>query len=1154
MADPARKHRLSRVRSAALPWIGRSREPARADGLPASPAATPRRLVGLVGAGVFALILVIGAAWLAIQHMPLPASQVIPRVKTAIEQRLGPDYAVAIEDAELHRGAAGIELRLVDLEIAKADGGPVIASVPRAELNLDGLGLFGGDVGVTSVHLTNPKLDMRLDVTMDAASKNSDLPSHILAAVGDLDRLLGADGAAGALQEVVVNGATLVVASQSRAPLALDGVDLRLSRGAGGSIALTTSSSRPGDRWTTAVTVTAPADDKARTVDLGLENVDLAPYSAPLAEKAGASPVTGRVSGHFSARIGADGRLLAGDGRLDGRAIVVAMPGPAVETGGPPRSVAIDRIQLALGWDAASRTLKIEPSQLRSRGGQMSFTGAFSAPQRPGAPWLATFDGRDVLLASERAGEAPLRLDRIGIAASFDPTAGALEISKAEFLGPTAKAAASGSVRFEGASPAIRLGLVSDPMPSSAVKRLWPFFLASSVREWVIDNVGAGRIDGVSLTIDVPAGALATLGPHDPLPDGSMALEVLFSEGSLRGGADMPWIEGASGRVDATARTVVATVNEGYVAGLGEEGPVTIRDARFTVPDLAPRMPKAQLTLKADGSLRRALSMVASGAFGPSPVPALIDVAKVSGKVAADVTAGFELGHAPGDAPKPQVRVSAQLSEVRIADVFAGRDFEKGSFRLEAADGPPTLVGKGVVSGAPATVAVSGTPGTATAPARRKLAVALTADAGDLTRLGLDVPGSITGSVPLTADFALDEPGAPFAVKADLTSVGIDGLVPGFRKPAGKAGRLGFIVEKTAERTQIKDFALESGDRGVRGTIEFGPKGDLIAATLPIYRPAPGDDAKVDIDRTKGGVTKVAVQGAALDLKPLLDAARGKSSGGARTKASDAGSAPKNLDVSAKLGTGLGYGDEAVAGLDIKLAVRDGKVTDADGAGRIGAGAIRIATGEGGRLNLAGGDAGAFFRFADLYGRIDGGVFDLAASLSGGPGVLRIRDFSVLNETTLDRVSQTTGADREAPAAARGATKFSRLRVAFVQGGGVIKVNEATVYGPTLGATLEGSVNYAANKVDLVGTFVPIYALNNLLSRVPLIGELLGGGKNGGLVGVTFQVKGPTTAPTVTVNPMSAVAPGFLRRMFEYRQEGQASDPATGATSRETAQ
>jgi hypothetical protein len=83
---------------------------------------------------------------------------------------------------------------------------------------------------------------------------------------------------------------------------------------------------------------------------------------------------------------------------------------------------------------------------------------------------------------------------------------------------------------------------------------------------------------------------------------------------------------------------------------------------------------------------------------------------------------------------------------------------------------------------------------------------------------------------------------------------------------------------------------------------------------------------------------------------------------------------------------------------------------------------------------------------------------------------------------------------------------------------------------------------------------VPIYALNNLLSRVPLIGELLGGGKNGGLVGVTFQVKGPTTAPTVTVNPMSAVAPGFLRRMFEYRQEGQASDPATGATSRETAQ
>ena len=38
-----------------------------------------------------------------------------------------------------------------------------------------------------------------------------------------------------------------------------------------------------------------------------------------------------------------------------------------------------------------------------------------------------------------------------------------------------------------------------------------------------------------------------------------------------------------------------------------------------------------------------------------------------------------------------------------------------------------------------------------------------------------------------------------------------------------------------------------------------------------------------------------------------------------------------------------------------------------------------------------------------------------------------------------------------------------------------------------------------------------------------------------GLIGVTFKVEGPIDAPRVFVNPLSAVAPGILRKIFEYR-------------------
>jgi hypothetical protein len=69
--------------------------------------------------------------------------------------------------------------------------------------------------------------------------------------------------------------------------------------------------------------------------------------------------------------------------------------------------------------------------------------------------------------------------------------------------------------------------------------------------------------------------------------------------------------------------------------------------------------------------------------------------------------------------------------------------------------------------------------------------------------------------------------------------------------------------------------------------------------------------------------------------------------------------------------------------------------------------------------------------------------------------------------------------------------------------------------------------------VRMRGTFIPMYALNNMFGQIPLFGIFLGGSKEG-LVGVTFEVVGPTSGPTLHVNPISAVAPGLLRKFFDF--------------------
>ncbi|HNQ92243.1 MAG TPA: hypothetical protein PKI93_04855, partial [Alphaproteobacteria bacterium] len=84
---------------------------------------------------------------------------------------------------------------------------------------------------------------------------------------------------------------------------------------------------------------------------------------------------------------------------------------------------------------------------------------------------------------------------------------------------------------------------------------------------------------------------------------------------------------------------------------------------------------------------------------------------------------------------------------------------------------------------------------------------------------------------------------------------------------------------------------------------------------------------------------------------------------------------------------------------------------------------------------------------------------------------------------------------------------------------------------------------------------VPMSEVNNLVSKIPLIGNLLTGGKGGALIAATYTMKGDTEDPTVFVNPLSVLAPGFLRSILfegETDFEGENSGKSAPATKKKT--
>jgi hypothetical protein len=176
-------------------------------------------------------------------------------------------------------------------------------------------------------------------------------------------------------------------------------------------------------------------------------------------------------------------------------------------------------------------------------------------------------------------------------------------------------------------------------------------------------------------------------------------------------------------------------------------------------------------------------------------------------------------------------------------------------------------------------------------------------------------------------------------------------------------------------------------------------------------------------------------------------------------------------------------------------------------------------------------DAGALFRFTDTYPRMYGGRMWVAMDpptqdQTPQVGTIVIRDFAVRGEAALDRVAGSSGANGQQ------GVIFTELSAGFTKTPGRMSVRDGVVRGPIVGATVEGQVDFARSEMHLRGTFVPLYGLNNVFGQIPIVGLFLGGGSNEGLLGINYEAVGPPSAPRLTVNPVSAIAPGLLRKFI----------------------
>ena len=1132
-----------------------------------------RRLRGcvLALAGVAAFVaLSCSALWWRLGNGPLSIDLVTPWLISALEERLGGGHRIEVSGTVLERDEDGrTALRLRDVVLRGADGA-VIASAPRAEVGIAGASLLSGHLRAERLSLIGAEMALRIEqdgsLNVFAGSPDSSPASGAIehvASVRGLDTrmatamaspikeasasavgpgpLATAVGWLRTLDAVGFDGQDLIEIGLKNGNIAVDDrrtgkqlsfgqINLSLTRLNQGGAALNLSSMGTDGPWSINATV-VPRADGSRSIEAVVRDVSPKDIQLALRMDGGDFQADMPLSAVIRAEVGPDGVPQTLQGRM------LAGAGYIGDVHDPTGRILIDEAQVELRWDAASRSMTV-PIEIHAGASRVTLTAQVESPRDGNGLWSFTIPQGMVQLASlGKPHEPPLMLDRVSLRAVFDADKKRFDLEQADLRGASGGVALSGTLDFGGPDPRIMVGLAGTRMGAAAFKRLWPVFVAPHLRHWVEEHVLAGTVDRVVVAANM---RLASLRPDGrALPEDALSIEIVSKGTTIRPVDGLPPVKDVELVTRVTGKTASVTFGRGLV-DLPSGRKLTVAGGSFEVPDINARQHTGRANFRIDGGLEAAAELLA---MEPVREAAALpfDVGTARGAVAAQVAIALPLTK---EMPKGSVvyGVDAEVTGFTAERFVRGQKTEAAILRVTANQDVLHIKGDMKIGGTPGAVDYRKARG----ENEGELRIQATLDDAGRARLGLDLGTALFGPVPvkMSGRMKLAERDSRFNIEADLTQARVTDLLPGWNKPAGRAARASFVLLDRVQSMRLEDFVLDGAGAAVKGSLEIDAQGDILNANFPNFAITDGDKASLKAERASDGTLKVTLRGDVFDGRGL-------------SKAAVAGQKPEqrsrrpaqDLDLDIKLGTVSGHHGETLRGLDLRLSRRAGHIRSFNLTGRLGSdgqvvGDLRARGNARQVIYVEATDAGALFRFTDTYPRIVGGAVSVAMdppTLDNAPqeGLLNIRDFTIRGETVLERVASSGPADDDRGAtrsvAASGGVPFSRMRVEFTRSPGRFVIREGVVWGPSVGATIDGTLDYFRDEVRLRGTFVPAYGLNNMFSRLPILGMFLGGGANEGLLGVTYQVVGSPTAPVLQVNPMSAVAPGFLRKLFEFR-------------------
>ena len=720
---------------------------------------------------------------------------------------------------------------------------------------------------------------------------------------------------------------------------------------------------------------------------------------------------------------------------------------------------------------------------------------------------------------------APVSVRRLAAAGSVDGEFSRLSLERfgVETDGP--RFSLDGDLWQTDAGIGVRGRFQAHDMPFDSLGAYWPEAFIPPGRRWLTQNVTDGVISQFEAVLDIEPGDFE----NDRFSAASATGTLAFENAEIHYLRPMPPVTGVAGTGRFTGESLDLTMSDGHIADIvASRGTALLSDIHSSIPRMA-------VTIEAEGPAGDALALLDHPRLGLVSKIGLLP-AEAGGTVHTLFALELPLLQSV-EAEQIDVNAVAQVQAAAIEQIGNVVDMTEGSLRLGVDSASLDLRGTARLQGMPATIAWRENFDDG-APLARRFDVSTTLTPEVQAALGFDMAPYVQGDLPLEGEYS--DPGGGAWPRTTLHVDATEALLAipelHWAKPAGAPGTIQVLASIPPEapveltRVEVETETLYGLGRAVLAR----DAGGIREIAIERMRYGATDIAGTIV--IEDVVTRIAIEGASLDARPYIEDLMGDD-------ALHSGQLLLDLDVERVITTD----DRHLTNLRARFE------TDSEGRhigfmeGTLASGApMSFSLEPQGRkrlITVRSRDAGAVARTFKIYDNAVGGDLVMEAVLHddqpGAPvsGTVKIDDYRVINAPTLARlltVATLTGILSEL----RGkGIRFSRFEMPFTLEENILTIRDAQTSGFSVGVNAEGTVDLETDRVDIGGTIVPAYTFNTLIDVIPVLGELLTGGEGEGLFAATYQVGGTTDEPEISVNPLSVLAPGFLRRLFSSEKE-----------------